>query len=75
MIILITLYSTHCPRCNVLKKKLKQRNIDYKEIDNVETIKAKGYLSVPILEVDNLCMDFKQAVNWINLQEDFNIGD
>ncbi|GFI62542.1 hypothetical protein IMSAG049_01726 [Clostridiales bacterium] len=72
---MITLYSTHCPRCNVLKKKLKQRNIDYKEIDNVETIKAKGYLSVPILEVDNLCMDFKQAVNWINLQEDFNIGD
>lgn len=62
----VVLYSTHCPRCNVLEKKLKQKNIDYREVNDVETMKEKGYLTVPILEVDGTSMDFKIANDWIN---------
>lgn len=62
----IILYSTHCPRCNVLEKKLKQKDIQYDEINDVEIIKEKGYLSLPILEINGTNMDFKQAVDWIN---------
>ena len=62
----ITLYSTHCPKCNVLKKKLKTKNIVYEEINDVEIIKEKGYLTMPILEVDGESMDFKKASDWIN---------
>lgn len=62
----IILYSTHCPKCNVIEKKLKQKNISYQEINDIEIIREKGYLTVPILEVDGLGMDFNTANNWIN---------
>lgn len=62
----VVLYSTHCPRCNVLEKKLKQKNILYEEVTDVEIMKEKGYLSVPVLEIDGVSMDFKTASNWIN---------
>lgn len=62
----ITLYSTHCPKCNVLEKKLKQKNIQYEEVNDIEIMKEKGYLTVPVLEVDGTSMDFKTASDWIN---------
>ena len=62
----IVLFSTHCPKCNVLEKKLKTKNIEYEEINDVEIMKEKGYLTVPILEVDGESMDFKKASDWIN---------
>lgn len=62
----VILYSTHCPKCNVLEKKLKQKNISYKEVNDIEKMKEKGYLSVPILEVNDVSMDFKTASDWLN---------
>ena len=62
----VILYSTHCPKCCVLEKKLKQKNISYDEVNDIEIMKEKGYLSVPVLEVDNVTMDFKMANDWIN---------
>ena len=65
----VVLYSTHCPRCNVLEKKLQQKEVDYDEVNDtsiIEIMKEKGYLSVPVLEVDGKSMDFKEAVDWIN---------
>lgn len=62
----VILYSTHCPRCIVLKSKLNQKNISYKEINDIEIMKEKGYLSVPVLEVDNKIMNFKEAFNYID---------
>lgn len=62
----VILYSTHCPKCNVLEKKLKQKNISYKEINDIEIMKEKGYLTVPVLDVDGTSMDFKTASDWIN---------
>jgi glutaredoxin len=65
----VILYSTHCPRCNVLEKKLRQKNISYEEITDVNIMEQKGYLTVPILEVDGKNMDFKTANDWINSLE------
>lgn len=62
----VSLYSTHCPKCNVLEKKLKQKDISYEEINDIGIMKEKGYLSVPVLEVDGVSMDFKAASDWIN---------
>ena len=62
----IVLYSTHCPRCVVLEKKLKQKGIDYNEVNDVSIMEEKGYLSVPVLEIDGTSMDFKTANDWIN---------
>lgn len=62
----IILYSTHCPRCKVLEMKLKQKNIKYEEINDVEQMKAKGFMEAPKLEVDGVVYNFKEAVDWIN---------
>lgn len=62
----IVLYSTGCPRCNVLKTKLKNKNISFEEINDEELMIGKGFDSVPILEVDEKPYDFKEAVEWIN---------
>lgn len=66
------LYSTHCPKCNVLKEKLDAANIPYCEIDNVEEISAKGINAVPVLQVDNIMMSFTTAVEWIKNRSENN---
>ena len=66
---MVVFYSTHCPKCSVLEKKLKQANIEYTEINDVRTMLAKGMTSSPNLEVDGKLMGFTEAVEWINSQE------
>ena len=62
----VILYSTHCPRCNVLESKLKAKNIAYEEINDEDIMVNKGFLTIPILEVEDKVMDFKTANDWIN---------
>lgn len=64
----IVLYSTKCPKCKVLETKLKQGNIEFKEINNVEVMVQKGFKSAPLLEVDGVVYNFKEAVEWIKEQ-------
>lgn len=64
----VILFSNHCPRCNVLESKLKQKSIDYKEVNDVEIMTQRGFTTVPMLEVDGVVYDFKQAVEWIGAQ-------
>lgn len=64
----VVLYSTHCPKCKVLALKLKQKSINYEEINDVEVMKSKGFVSAPKLEVDGVVYDFKEAVEWIGAQ-------
>lgn len=64
----IILYSTGCPRCKVLKKKLAEKNINYSEINSVDDMIALGIKEVPVLSVNEKLMDFKQAIDWVNNQ-------
>lgn len=63
---LVVLYSTGCPRCNVLVQKLNSKNIEYAIVNDVETMEKKGIETVPVLEVDGHTMDFKEATDWVN---------
>ncbi len=63
----IVLYSTHCPKCEVLEKKLQQNGLKYQavyEFDKKEMIK-KGFAGAPILEVEGKYMDFSEANKWL----------
>lgn len=62
----VKLYSTHCPKCIVLEKKLNQKNISFEEINDIDVMAEKGFMQAPMLEVDGEVMDFKQANDWIN---------
>lgn len=64
----VILYSTHCPKCNVLKTKLKNKNINFEEINDEDIMTEKGFMSIPMLEVDGEVMDFISANRWIDEQ-------
>ena len=53
-----------------MEAKLQKKNISYEEINDINIMQEKGYLSVPILEVDDISMNFAAANNWINGLED-----
>jgi len=67
---LVTLYSTHCPKCVILEKKLNQKEIEYQVVDDVDLMEEKGFLSLPMLEVEGATLDFGEAVRWVNEYED-----
>ena len=66
---MITLYSTHCPKCRVLEQKMKQQNIEFTVIDDVDSVVEYGtnhnIKSAPILDVDGKAYEFMQALNYI----------
>ena len=64
----IVLYSTHCPNCIVLEKKLKQKNIEFLEVNDIKIMEEKGFMSAPMLEVDGTVMSYRTAIQWINNQ-------
>ena len=62
----VILYSTGCPKCNILKKKLEDAQIDYSVIEDVDIMVSKGLKDVPWLEVDGNLMNFVDSSKWIN---------
>jgi hypothetical protein len=66
---MIVIYSTGCPKCKVLINKLNAKNIEYSVFNDVDKMIKMGITNVPILEVDDVRMKFKEANNWINSME------
>lgn len=64
----VILYTTHCPKCMVLEKKLKSKNIEYVENTDTDLMISKGFETTPMLEVDGEIMNFVVANTWINAQ-------
>lgn len=62
----VILYTTHCPKCVILEKKLKDKNIDYIVVEEKSEIMKLGYMTVPLLKVDEQIMQYSEANNWIN---------
>lgn len=65
---MITMYSTNCPKCKVLEKKLRAKHIDFTVCDNTSVMIQRSITQVPMLEVNGELMDFRQSVEWINKQ-------
>ena len=63
----VIIYTTPtCSRCRVLKKKMRDKNIEFTESQDMDKIMEMGYLAVPILEVDDKCLEMKNALSWID---------
>lgn len=65
----VVLYSTGCPQCTVLKEKLRQKNIEYTECNDVNKMIELGIEQVPVLEIDEKLLSFSEANKWINERE------
>ena len=62
----VILYSTHCPRCNILAQKLKDKNVEFEEVNDIEIMEEKGIRVAPMMELDGEMMDYGAAVKWVN---------
>lgn len=61
----MTLYSTGCPKCRVLAKKLDEAGIKYDVVtgdDAVNAIIDHGFEAAPILEVYDHYLTFSDAI-------------
>lgn len=65
----VVLYSTNCPKCKVLEKKLDSIGVDYTIVTDEDLMISKGFSSAPMLEVDGNVMDFGNAVRWAKEQK------
>jgi glutaredoxin len=70
----IILYSTNCPKCKVICKKLQQKELEFTEIDcktdttYIEMLSGKGFRGMPVLQVGDEYFDFIKANKWIGEQ-------
>ncbi len=64
----IILYSTDCPRCRILKKKLDMAGLEYTINTDVDQMLKMGFQEAPVLGVDNTFMNFTQANAWLRSQ-------
>lgn len=62
----LVLYTTHCPKCVVLQKKLQTKGLHFDVVEDVQVMKNKGFMSMPVLQVDGNGLDFYNAVKFIN---------
>lgn len=65
---MITLYTTGCPRCSVLEKKLDKLGVGYEKETSIEKMQALGIMQSPMLCVDGAMYDFIAANDWLNGQ-------
>lgn len=65
----ITVYTTGCPKCRILKQMLDSLELPYTENDDIKAMQDLGIQSVPVLEVDGDRMDFNAAVRYLTHRE------
>lgn len=61
----VILYSTGCPRCSVLKKKLGEKGIPYTENNSVDEMLELGIMTVPVLSVGGELKNFTDSIAWL----------
>lgn len=64
----VILYTTHCPQCRMLEKRLEDSGIQYTEKTDVQEMIDKGFTNVPVLVVDGKAMQVREAVAWVDEQ-------
>jgi hypothetical protein len=65
----IVLYSTDCPKCKVLEKKLNAQGMEYSVNKSIKDMRALKILEAPMLCVDGDMMDFMAALNWLKTKD------
>lgn len=63
------LYSNGCPKCKALEIELKQNNIQYQKVDDMEKImnvaRENKLSTVPLLDNGIDILTYEQAISWI----------
>lgn len=63
---IVTIYTQPtCSKCQVIKEKLTSADIEYREVDDIETMTKLGIEYTPVLEVGGKLLNFSEANKWI----------
>ena len=69
----VILYSSGCPKCEILKKKLDNSGIDYQYIEDEQLMIDMGFKDAPQLKVDENILNFSQAIKFLkSIQEEID---
>lgn len=60
------LYTQNCPKCEVLKKKLLQKNLSFKTSSDFSKLVENNIDTLPVLEVDGKLLEFPEAITYVN---------
>lgn len=63
---MIKVYSTGCPKCKILLKKLDSAAIEYEICNDTEEMSNKGITYLPVVEKDGKIYNFGEANKLIN---------
>lgn len=66
---MVVLYTTGCPRCKILKKKLDEAGIEYTENNNVDEMLSLGISEVPVLKVNGELLNYNSSIEWLSNRE------
>jgi glutaredoxin len=65
----IKFYSSHCPKCKVLKKLMDDKKIEYEEIDNesiyMKVARENRIMSMPFAEINGRVVGTKELQKYI----------
>lgn len=65
----ITLYSSHCPKCDMIEKILKEKGIDFNLVDNesiyLPLADQNGIDSMPFADINGKILDIKDLQEYI----------
>lgn len=61
----VIVYSTGCPKCELLKKQLKDNKIAFSEVTDTIEMLSLGFDEVPMLKYDGKIFDYTEAVKAI----------
>lgn len=62
---MITMYSTGCPNCRVLKMRLDKYHVEYRLCEDIEEMQKRGITTLPALDVDGRFMNFLESIQYL----------
>ena len=63
----MVLYTTGCPKCRILQKKLSDKGIGFEKCDDREVMSNLGMVSLPMLRLDDgRMLGYFEAVKYVN---------
>lgn len=66
---MIKLYTVeNCPMCELLKRKLYEKDIEFEVIQSTSILKEKRITHVPIMELNDKMLTYKESLKWIQEQ-------
>lgn len=67
---MITLYSTGCPNCNILRGRLTNDKIEFTVSNDIDKLVEMGFQNAPILQIDDNFIDYAGAMKLLKVYED-----